>query len=72
MPAPYQYSALGQFDNDPDEDIVDPENSLNMMVVDSSSDEEQEMGADIASSKTVGAIDPPDANAVSFRSTIKN
>ena len=69
MPVPYQYSALRQFDNDPDDDVVDPENSLNMMVDDTSSDEEEIIGNGTAtSSKTIGAIDinPPDANAVNF------
>ena len=61
MPVPYQYSALRQFDNDPDDDVVDPENSLNMMVDDTSSDEEEIIG-NATSSKTIGAID---ANAVS-------
>ena len=66
MPVPYQYSVLRQFDNDPDDDVVDPENSLNMMVDDTSSDEEEIIG-NATSSKTIGAIDvnPPDANAVS-------
>ena len=41
MPVPYQYSVLRQFDNDPDDDVVDPEHSLNMMVEDTSSDEEE-------------------------------
>ena len=41
MPVPYQYSALRTFDNDPDEDVIDPENNLNMMVDDSSSDDEE-------------------------------
>ena len=69
MPVPYQYSALRQFDNDPDDDVVDPENSLNMMVDDTSSDEEEIIG-NATSSKTIGAIDvnPPDANAVSLYS----
>ena len=64
----YQYSALNQFDNDPDDESIDPENrSLNMMVEDSSSDDEQEVHSSETSAKTVGAIDlqPPDANAVS-------
>ena len=26
IPVPYQYSALKSFDNDPDEDVIDPEN----------------------------------------------
>ena len=70
MPVPYQYSALRQFDNDPDDDVVDPEHSLNMMVEDTSSDEEEIIGngnhGNSTSSKTIGAIDidPPDANAV--------
>lgn len=67
MPVSYQYSALGQFDNDPDEDVIDPENSLNMMVEDSTSDDD-EIVAETKSSKTIGAIDldnPPDADAVS-------
>ena len=70
MPVPYQYSALRQFDNDPDDDVVDPEHSLNMMVEDTSSDEEEIIGngnhENSTSSKTIGAIDidPPDANAV--------
>ena len=70
MPVPYQYSALRTFDNDPDEDVIDPENNLNMMVDDSTSDDEEIVGSGSApatSSKTIGAIDldnPPDANAV--------
>ena len=76
MPVPYQYSALRQFDNDPDDDVIDPENSLNMMVDDSTSDDEEIVGrtgngsaGPTTSSKTIGAIDldnPPDANAVRF------
>ena len=69
MPVPYQYSALTQFDNDPDDgDVIEPENSLNMMVDDSSSDDEEIVQPRTTSSKTIGAIDldnPPDANAVS-------
>ena len=69
MPVPYQYSVLRQFDNDPDDDVVDPEHSLNMMVEDTSSDEEEiidNANLSSTSSKTIGAIDtnPPDANAV--------
>merc|ERR1712008_129196 len=41
MPVPYQYSALRTFDNDPDEDVIDPENNLNMMVDDSTSEDEE-------------------------------
>merc|ERR1712062_807245 len=68
MPVPYQYSVLRQFDNDPDDDVVDPEHSLNMMVEDTSSDEEEiidNANQSSTSSKTIGAIDtnPPDANA---------
>jgi len=68
MPVPYQYSVLRQFDNDPDDDVVDPEHSLNMMVEDTSSDEEEiidNANLSSTSSKTIGAIDtnPPDANA---------
>ena len=66
MPTPYQNSALRQFDNDPDDDVADPESSLNMMVEDSTSDDEEIIGASrnhtITSSKTIGAID---ADAVS-------
>ena len=70
MPVPYQYSALRTFDNDPDEDVIDPENNLNMMVDDSTSDDEEIVDSTPATlaSKTIGAIDldnPPDANAVS-------
>ena len=74
MPVPYQYSVLRQFDNDPDDDVVDPEHSLNMMVEDTSSDEEEiidNANQSSTSSKTIGAIDtnPPDANAVIFTNT---
>ena len=70
MPVPYQYSALRTFDNDPDEDVIDPENNLNMMVDDSTSEDEEIVDSGntpATSSKTIGAIDldnPPDANAV--------
>ena len=75
MPVPYQYSVLRQFDNDPDDDVVDPEHSLNMMVEDTSSDEEEiidNANQSSTSSKTIGAIDtnPPDANAVILRTLI--
>ena len=74
MPVPYQYSVLRQFDNDPDDDVVDPEHSLNMMVEDTSSDEEEiidNANLSSTSSKTIGAIDtnPPDANAVIYKKT---
>ena len=77
MPVPYQYSVLRQFDNDPDDDVVDPEHSLNMMVEDTSSDEEEiidNANQSSTSSKTIGAIDtnPPDANAVIFKNTNHN
>ena len=80
MPVPYQYSVLRQFDNDPDDDVVDPEHSLNMMVEDTSSDEEEiiqiidNANQSSTSSKTIGAIDtnPPDANAVIFTNTNHN
>jgi len=77
MPVPYQYSVLRQFDNDPDDDVVDPEHSLNMMVEDTSSDEEEiidNANQSSTSSKTIGAIDtnPPDANAVVFKNTNHN
>ena len=77
MPVPYQYSVLRQFDNDPDDDVVDPEHSLNMMVEDTSSDEEEiidNANQSSTSSKTIGAIDtnPPDANAVIFTNTNRN
>ena len=77
MPVPYQYSVLRQFDNDPDDDVVDPEHSLNMMVEDTSSDEEEiidNTNQSSTSSKTIGAIDtnPPDANAVIFTNTNRN
>ena len=65
MPVPYQYTALGQFDNDPDDESVDPEHCLNMMAEDTSSDEEIE--ATDTNGKTIGAIDlnePPNANEV--------
>ena len=77
MPVPYQYSVLRQFDNDPDDDVVDPEHSLNMMVEDTSSDEEEiidNANQSSTSSKTIGAIDtnPPDANAVIFNNANHN
>ena len=42
-PLSYQYSALSQFDADPDDDeLNDLEDNLNVLVEDSSSDEEEE------------------------------
>ena len=73
MPVPYQYTALGQFDNDPDDESVDPEHCLNMMAEDTSSDEEIE--ATDTNGKTIGAIDlnePPNANEVFTRIQVVN
>ena len=43
-PLSYQYSALSQFDADPDEDeLNDLEDNLNVLVEDSSSDEDEEV-----------------------------
>ena len=39
VPQPYQYSALSQFDNDPDEEINDLDDHLEMLVEDSSSED---------------------------------
>ncbi len=63
---PYQYSALNQFDNDPEDEVNDLENNLDMLVEDSTSDEEEISAPPETGSKTVGAIDftPADANAV--------
>lgn len=38
IPLPYQYSALSQFDQDPDDDINELEDNLHMLVEDSSSE----------------------------------
>ncbi|XP_059090652.1 uncharacterized protein LOC131886367 [Tigriopus californicus] len=38
IPLPYQYSALSQFDQDPDHDINELEDNLHMLVEDSSSE----------------------------------
>ncbi len=63
---PYQYSALNQFDNDPDDEVNDLEDHLDMLVEDSTSEDEEEVTTE-TTGKTVGAIDliPADANAVS-------
>ncbi len=42
VPQPYQYSALSQFDNDPDEEINDLDDHLEMLVEDSSSEDLEE------------------------------
>ena len=42
VPLPYQYSALSQFDQDPDEDLHDLEDNLHMLVEDSSSEDDAE------------------------------
>ena len=43
-PLSYQYSALSQFDADPDDDeLNDLEDNLNVLVEDSSSDEDEEV-----------------------------
>ena len=39
VPQPYQYSALSQFDNDPDEEMNDLDDHLEMLVEDSSSED---------------------------------
>ena len=67
MPVTYQYSALNQFDNDPDDESIDPEHCLNMMAEDTSS-EDEEIDTE-TTGKTIGAIDlnePPNANEVNY------
>jgi hypothetical protein len=65
MAVPYQYSALNQFDNDPDDEAIDHENNLHDRMVEDSSSEDEEIVTE-TTSRTIGAIDlnPPDANGV--------
>ena len=67
MPVPYQYSVLSQFENDPDDESVDPEHCLNMMAEDTSSEDDEINVTTETTGKTIGAIDlnePPKANEV--------
>ena len=68
MPVPYQYSVLSQFENDPDDESVDPEyQSLNNMMAEDTSSEDDEINVTETTGKTIGAIDlnePPKANEV--------
>ena len=60
VPQPYQYSALSQFDNDPDEEINDLDDHLEMLVEDSSSEDLEEDDANQTEHKEVRV----DANEV--------
>ena len=57
-PLSYQYSALSQFDADPDDDeLNDLEDNLNVLVEDSSSDEDEEFVSKAAASRPSNAPD---------------
>ena len=62
VPQPYQYSALSQFDNDPDEEINDLDDHLEMLVEDSSSEDLEDEDAKAEQTET-----KVDANEVSCR-----
>ena len=54
-PLSYQYSALSQFDADPDDDeLNDLEDNLNVLVEDSSSDEDEEVAPKSSRPKNAG------------------
>ncbi len=61
MPLPYQYSALSQFDADPDdEELGNLEDNLHLLVEDSSdSDEEQEQPKKSSSKKKKEVVEAP-------------
>ena len=63
VPQPYQYSALSQYDNDPDEEINDLDDHLEMLVQDSSSEDLEEEEANQNDQKEIKA----DANEVKVK-----
>ena len=60
-PLSYQYSALSQFDADPDDDeLNDLEDNLNVLVEDSSSDEDEEVVPKSSRPKNAGEAEEDD------------